>query len=73
VQRAASRKTDIFKHPSMRKTCMGKCLVKFKDSSSVSRQEVSNLRRIPVMLREQHCWEIVCSRRNVGTLFSRKL
>ena len=56
---------EIFTQSSLRKTCIDKVLVKFKDSRSVSSQEVGLLYRIPVMLRQQHSCKFTFSRTNV--------
>ena len=52
---------------------MGKSVVKFKNTKSVSNNKVGFLYRIPVMLRQQQNWKFASARRNVGTLWFRKL
>ena len=63
--RSEQENTEIFKHSSLRKTCMDKFLLKFKASRSVSIQEVDLHYRIPVMLRQQQCWKFASARRNI--------
>jgi len=44
--------TDIFQHTSLRKTCMDRFLVMFKDTRSMSSHEMARLNRIPAILRQ---------------------
>jgi len=71
--RCEQENREIFEHSSLRKTSMGKFLVNFKDTRSASSMEVDLMYRIPVMLRQQHCWKFASARRNVGTSSFRKL
>jgi endonuclease I len=73
VQRAVSRKTEIFKQSTLRKTCVGKSLVQFKDTRSASSKDVDLEYRIPAILRQQQCWKFASVRKNVGTSWFRKL
>ena len=52
---------------------MDKFLVKFKDITSVSSHAVDRLYTIPVMLRQQQCYEFASAIRNVSTLRFREL
>jgi hypothetical protein len=52
---------------------IGKILVNFKETSSVSSHEVGVPDRIPVNLRQQQSWKYASARRNFGTLWFRKL
>ena len=65
--------TEIFNHSLLRKTIMGKYLVKIKDTISVSSHEVDFLYRIPLMLRQQQGWKFASATRNIDTLWFRKL
>ena len=66
-------KTEIYKHLSLPKTCMGKFVVKFNDTRSVSNNVVGFLYRIPVLLRQQQCWKFLSVMRNVDISLVRKL
>jgi len=71
--RCEQENTEIYKHKSLPKTCMSKSVVQFKGTRSVSNNEVGFLYRIPVMLRQQHCWKFGSVMGNVDKLFLRKL
>ena len=73
VQCAVSRKTELYKHKSLSKTCMSKSMVKFKGARPVSKNEVGFLYRIPVMLRQQQCWKFGSIMGNVDISLLRKL
>jgi len=51
---------------------MGKCVVKFKDTSSVSNNEVEIQYRIPMTVRQQQYWRLAC-RKKYGQVLLRKL
>ena len=57
----------------MLKASMDKSLVKFKDTRSVSNNEVDLLCKIPGMLHQQQCWKFASVRRNFGAPSFRKL
>ena len=59
--------TDISQHTSLRKTCIDKNLVDFKENWSISNHELDGLCRFSVMQRQQLCWKFACGRRNFGT------
>ena len=71
--RCEQENTELYKHKSLRKTCMPKSVVKIKDTRSVSNNEVAFLCRIPVMLRQQQCWKFVSVMRNVDITLAGKL
>ena len=63
--RSEQENRQVFKQSSLRKTCMEKFLLMFKDTGSMSSIEVGLLYGIPVMLRQQQCWKFASARRNV--------